>query len=818
MFKRIALGTLLFAIVMVGAARADDALNQALFDAAKAGDIATVEALIAKGADVDAKLANGNTPLIGAACYGHMDIVKLLIAKGANVNAASSDGWTLLHRLAYLGKKDVTELLITKGANVNAKTVYGQTPLYLTAQYGHKDVAESLIANGADLNVKDNNSWSPLYAAIFYNKEDVAELLISKGADVNAKDNEGEMPLYCAATGGNKVVAELLITKGADVNARENVTWARGRYGWTPLYYAVDARQKEMAAWLIAKGADVNAKTVNGSTALYDAISNNDKEMMELLIAKGADVNAKDTNGSTPLYRAKTREVAELLIAKGADVNANSKYDTLLSMAAQNNLTEIVELLIARGADVNSKSPLNGETPLFAAARLDKAEIAELLIAKGADVNAKDRWGNMPIDAAIGYGREDTIKLLIAAGADLNPNETVHDHKSLLEEVNSAAIKNKVAVTAILQAAMIKKAGNSDTLLQQQLVEFKGHSGNDDLRKSIIDLALKMKPSPAIPAEAEAAAGRGTYIFKNAKTEDDKLSAAKEYLTAIELAPWVANYYYNLCTVLEKTPYTQQALHACKLYLVAAPNAADAGDMRQRIAGLQFAVDRDKSQAKGRTTFVKGGKGESTMNNLYRIGGIFGDVSGNDIAMKIIVNWYAGPPKYQIYIGCFDGNEIYGDTYDLVSTDRWEGKCKSNVNLHLVIRPEGEGFVEVSSTSGGSLRATLDELFKAKQKAMEQAVMSSATGDQGEMHFYVVYLQGGNDNHYAGYAQYESTCNGRLLKQDPRALPDGFVALEMAFTGNFGRFIPEVSGGQPATDLCSRQFSSKTGYHFGKME
>jgi cytohesin len=942
MFKQIAFGTLLFAIVMVCAARADDALNQQLFAAVKAGDKATVEALIAKGADVNAKdkygqtplyiagtsdvadllidhgaLINakdsydrtplhitawsgkkdvaelliakgadvnardkggqtplylagtkemaellvmkganvnardmsGNTPLLGTAS-GHLDIVELLIAKGADVNLINEYSGTVLHSAAGNGNKDVVELLIAKGLDVNAKDKGGRTPLHLAK---NKDVAELLIAKGADVNAKSNDGTTPLSNAISQGKTDVAEVLISKGADVNPNNNGHATVLHLAVSYKNKDVAQLLIAKGTDINARD---WqgdtpliyavlykardmaeilldkgadinAKGQYGETALQRSIEAKQKDMVELLIAKGADVNAKDTNGDTALDDAIRHYDRDIVELLIAKGANVNAKNNNGYTPLYGANTRDAAELLIAKGADVNAKTQYNTLLEMVVQNNLMEVAELLIAKGADVNAKSPSGGMTPLFAAARFEKADMAELLISKGADVNAKDPWGNMPIDTAIGWGSEEVIKRLIAAGADLSPNETIQFHKTLLEEANSATTKNKEAVIAILQAAMIKKAGNPDMFLQQQLASFKGHSGNEDLRKSIIDLTLKMRPAPVVPAEAEAAAGRGAYIFKNANSMDDKLSSAKEYLAAIELAPWVANYYYNLCTVLEKTPYTQQALHACKLYLIAAPNAADAGDMRQRIAGLQYALDKDKTQMKGRTTFLTR-NGESPMDNMYRIGGISGDVSGNDIALKLIVNWYAGPPKYQIYIGCFDGNEILGDMYDLVSTDRWEGMCKSNINLHLVIRPEGEGFVEVSSPSGGSLRATLDDLFNAKQKAMEHALMSSAFDDKAKKHFYVVYLQGGINDHYAGYATYESTCNGSLLKQDPRALPNDFISFEESkavHSNNIDevmkfstRFAPELNKDLPPTYLCTSQFADKTGYYFGEME
>ena len=63
-----------------------------LFEAVKKGDKATVEALLAKGADVNAKDEYGDTPLHKAETFGHKDLAGLLLAKGADVNAKTKYG------------------------------------------------------------------------------------------------------------------------------------------------------------------------------------------------------------------------------------------------------------------------------------------------------------------------------------------------------------------------------------------------------------------------------------------------------------------------------------------------------------------------------------------------------------------------------------------------------------------------------------------------------------------------------------------------------------------------------------------------------
>ena len=64
MLKQIALGVVLLAGLLTGTAWADEALNKALlFNAVGNCDWAKVEALISKGADVNAKDSDGKTPL-----------------------------------------------------------------------------------------------------------------------------------------------------------------------------------------------------------------------------------------------------------------------------------------------------------------------------------------------------------------------------------------------------------------------------------------------------------------------------------------------------------------------------------------------------------------------------------------------------------------------------------------------------------------------------------------------------------------------------------------------------------------------------------
>src|SRR5262245_11936971 len=63
-----------------------DARNEALFEAARAGDIARIAAALDAGANINARARYDVTALTFAASNGHLDAVKALVARGADVN------------------------------------------------------------------------------------------------------------------------------------------------------------------------------------------------------------------------------------------------------------------------------------------------------------------------------------------------------------------------------------------------------------------------------------------------------------------------------------------------------------------------------------------------------------------------------------------------------------------------------------------------------------------------------------------------------------------------------------------------------------
>ena len=71
-----------------------------LHRAAKENRVDIARALIARGADVNARDKYGSTSLEGAAFHNSLEVAGLLIERGADVNTRDKDGSTPLHWVA----------------------------------------------------------------------------------------------------------------------------------------------------------------------------------------------------------------------------------------------------------------------------------------------------------------------------------------------------------------------------------------------------------------------------------------------------------------------------------------------------------------------------------------------------------------------------------------------------------------------------------------------------------------------------------------------------------------------------------------------
>ena len=141
----------LLAVFALWAATAFAGVDEDFLEAAKRGDLVTTRDLIAKGANVNAKVNEaGRTALILATERGYIEIVKLLLDKGVDVNTRYNAGQTALMIASYQGYIEIVRALIAKGADVNARDFLGDTPTTLAAEKNHEEVYRFLISKGGN--------------------------------------------------------------------------------------------------------------------------------------------------------------------------------------------------------------------------------------------------------------------------------------------------------------------------------------------------------------------------------------------------------------------------------------------------------------------------------------------------------------------------------------------------------------------------------------------------------------------------------------------------------------------------------------------
>jgi thiosulfate/3-mercaptopyruvate sulfurtransferase len=112
--------------------------------------------------DINAVIANATTPLMKASQQGDGRIVRMLIAAGAQVNARNADGNNALWLACVGDHLDMIEMLVDAGIDINNQNDNGATPLMYAASSGKTAVVERLLARGADVTPETLDGFSAL--------------------------------------------------------------------------------------------------------------------------------------------------------------------------------------------------------------------------------------------------------------------------------------------------------------------------------------------------------------------------------------------------------------------------------------------------------------------------------------------------------------------------------------------------------------------------------------------------------------------------------------------------------------------------------
>jgi hypothetical protein len=149
-----------------------------LFTAAERGDLEGVRSQLRAGANPDARLFTGWTPLMIATAQQHEDVVDLLLEEGANPHLHNTLGRTALFFAARYGNTRLVQRFLAAGADPNTRPLPSEmTPLMIASEHGHIAVAERLIDAGADDMQTDTHGRTALEIAYDRGHGAIASLL-----------------------------------------------------------------------------------------------------------------------------------------------------------------------------------------------------------------------------------------------------------------------------------------------------------------------------------------------------------------------------------------------------------------------------------------------------------------------------------------------------------------------------------------------------------------------------------------------------------------------------------------------------------------
>ena len=252
----------------------------ALHFAAQAGDAASAALLTSARAPLEARAADGNTPLVLAVFSGRGDVARLLLDRGADPNADGA-GYTALHAAAMRADVETTRALLAHGANPNAPLTKGSPVRRFASQW-----ALPRTFTGA----------TPLFVAAAYREAAIVRELLAHGAAVDAPIATGLTPLLVAVD----------TTFEKEVRPTDLARWNLVDSDFPEVPTAEDDVAATLAL-LVEAGANVHALDGNGSTALHPAASNGWTRVIQQLADRGARLDVVNRNGRTPLDLATPR-------------------------------------------------------------------------------------------------------------------------------------------------------------------------------------------------------------------------------------------------------------------------------------------------------------------------------------------------------------------------------------------------------------------------------------------------------------------------------------------------------------------------------
>ena len=403
------------------------------YDEESIGRIA--EMLIKKGAEVS-RSGGSSTALIRAIQNRHFAMVKAILDSGARLNSTDSNGENALHTLCKVAAKDeknayetAKRLLESGQFDPEEKCKTGKTALDFAMEYGAGRVGALLAGNDADDELQALAGGMDIFDALHYNNMVAVDALLRMGTDLQTVCEHqrdithtwaGRSPLACALISMKTEAAEMLLTAGADPNFVFPDEYTAFSSWIKATNFSIDEtkvtsllKQMLQCGWQMEAPADRE-----GNTALSFACRYAEHELgyasVRFLLGNGADVNATNNQGQTPAMNLYGAKFWDGYIPRFPQLPRSYPYGNRIY---QDDIAGIFKLLLERGASPDTTDKW-GNTLLHyiasSAFGIQAKAATELLSDYVApDTDAVNNEGKTATDIAAEYRNEVVLKYLL---------------------------------------------------------------------------------------------------------------------------------------------------------------------------------------------------------------------------------------------------------------------------------------------------------------------------------------------------------------------------------------------------------------------
>lgn len=198
-------------------------LEQELHNATIARDSTRIEYLLKRGAKINARDTDNQTPLMVAIKTNDLSVINGLLEYGADPNLQDSDGWTAAMHAVRSNEPKIFRLLGKFKANFNIVSKDNLTALAMAVFNNKANAAVAMLDNNAKPDFAMGTAkYNALMLAVQKGNLQMAQTLLQYKASPNAKNAGGLTPLMIAAYGDHDMLVSLLLKAGANVNLKDD--------------------------------------------------------------------------------------------------------------------------------------------------------------------------------------------------------------------------------------------------------------------------------------------------------------------------------------------------------------------------------------------------------------------------------------------------------------------------------------------------------------------------------------------------------------------------------------------------------------------